>query len=331
MSPDLLIAEFQTWLQPLSSLLRLVNLLWGLGAATLLPALVFWLGGAERGFRAAWITAVSGCCNTLFKWVLAVPRPFLVSDAFTPLKLTDGYGMPSGNAQGPATLLLVLASKAPRWAWAVGVPLVVLAGVARIYYGVHSVDQVLAGWGLGLAIAWLAMAAEAPLVDRMRRLRPLHRVTAVLIATGLVFALFHGVAVWSLEAHPPPPEWKARWDQLAVELDELDESYSFVAPVEAGEIAGLALGYGVVGLIFLARGLPRLDNVAERWSAVAIGLAAYVAWSPAVRPAFRLLASVSEGIVFSLLAIPIVATLPLLLFVLVPSLARAVGARWPGG
>jgi hypothetical protein len=33
-----------------------------------------------------------------------MPRPFYVTDRFTPLKLTDGYGMPSGNAQGPRDL-----------------------------------------------------------------------------------------------------------------------------------------------------------------------------------------------------------------------------------
>jgi hypothetical protein len=33
--------------------------------------------------------------------------------------------------------------------WVVGMPLVVLAGVARIYCGVHSVAQVVVGWLLG--------------------------------------------------------------------------------------------------------------------------------------------------------------------------------------
>jgi len=47
-----------------------------------------------------------------------MPRPFYVTDRFTPLKLTDGYGMPSGNTQGPATLLLTLAKNGPRWIWA---------------------------------------------------------------------------------------------------------------------------------------------------------------------------------------------------------------------
>ncbi len=322
MAPEFLIPEFQVLLRPIELLLTLVNRIWGLGVSLLLPALVFWLGGSERGFRAAWITALSGSVNTLLKWALAMPRPFYVTDRFTPLKLTDGYGMPSGNAQGPATLLVALAKNGPRWIWAVGAPLVLLAGVARIYYGVHSVNQVLVGWGLGIAIAMVAMAAERPLVDAAKRLGPWQRIGALLLLAGIVFALWHAVATWSIHQKPPPAEWEERFAELQVELDEQDEPYSLVVPAEAGEIAGLLLGYGLVALAFLSRGMPRLERRRERWAATGIGLPTIFLWPKAASAIAAGLAAVSKGIVSSALLIPLVATLPLTLFLLVPAVAR---------
>ncbi len=328
MAPEFLIAEFQAFWRPLAPLLRGVNLVWGLGAATLVPALVFWLGGAERGFRAAWITAVSGSLNSLLKWALAMPRPFFLTDRFTPLKLTDGYGMPSGNAQGPATLLVTLARNGPRWIWAVGLPLVLLAGIARIYYGVHSVSQVLVGWGLGVALAYLAMAAERPLIHWMKRLTVWRRLGALLLATGTVFAIWFGTAHWSIHRRPPPAEWEERFSRLAVELDEQDEPYSLVQPVEAGQDAGLLLGYGLVALVFLSRGLPHMRRVRERLLAVAIGVPALLLWGRAAGSIAGSFAAVADGIVFALLLIPLTATLPPVLFLLVPlSAARLAGRR----
>ncbi len=322
MPPDFLIPEFQVLWRPLELLLKIVNTIWGLGASTLLPALVFWLGGSERGFRAAWITAVSGSVNTLLKWGLALPRPFYVTDRFTPLKLTDGYGMPSGNAQGPVTLLVALAKDGPRWIWAVGVPLVLLAGVTRIYYGVHSVNQVLVGWGLGIAIAALAIAAERPLVEAARRLGPRQRIGALLLLVGIVFTLWHAVAMWSIHQKPPPAEWEERFAELQVELDEQDEPYSLVVPAEAGDITGLLFGYGLVALAFLSRGMPRLERRRERLVSAGIGLPTYFLWSKGAGAIASGLAAVSGGIVFSLLLIPLVATLPPILFLLVPGVAR---------
>jgi membrane-associated phospholipid phosphatase len=322
MAPEFLIPEFQDLFQPLELVLKVVNTIWGLGASLLVPALVFWLGGGERGFRAAWITALSGSVNALLKWGLAMPRPFYVTDRFTPLKLTDGYGMPSGNAQGPATLLVALAKNGPHWIWAVGTPLVLLAGVARVYYGVHSVNQVLVGWGLGIAIAMFAMAAERPLVDAAKRLGPRQRIGAVLVLAGIVFALWYAVAVWSIHQKPPPAEWEKRFAELQIELDEQDEPYSLVVPAEAGEIAGFLLGFGLVALAFLSRGMPRLERRRERLVCVGIGLPIFFLWSKGAGAIAAGFAAVSEGIIFSLLLIPLVAILPLALFLLVPRLAR---------
>jgi len=82
------------------------NFLWGLDLATRLPVVIFWLGGRKIGFRAALFSAITGPITIYSKWLIAEPRPFYVSDAFTPLKVSTGFGMPSGNALGIATLMV---------------------------------------------------------------------------------------------------------------------------------------------------------------------------------------------------------------------------------
>ena len=202
-----------------------------------------------------------------------------------------------------------------------------LAGAARIYYGVHSVNQVLVGWFLGIAIAMAAMAAERPLVAVVRRLGHWQRIGGLLLAAGLVFALWHAVAVWSIEQKPPPAEWAERFAELQVELDEQDEPYSLVVPAEAGEIAGFLLGFGLVALAFLSRGWPRLERPRERLVAVAIGLPAYFLWPKAAAAIVTGIVAVSKGLLFSFLLIPLVATLPLTLFLVVPVAAKRLARQ----
>jgi membrane-associated phospholipid phosphatase len=130
------------------------NTLWGLDLATRLPAVIFWLGGRKIGFRAGLFAAITGPITIYSKWIIAEPRPFYVSDAFTPLKVSTGFGMPSGNALGIATLMVTISWYVRRmWLWILATVLILFIGLARVYYGVHSPSQVLWGWLAGIAIA----------------------------------------------------------------------------------------------------------------------------------------------------------------------------------
>ncbi len=88
----------------------------------------------------------------------------------------DSLSFPSGHAAGVAALVsaaLLLAwpflAPAARRTWAVlGVLLVLLVGLTRMWLGVHYLTDVLAGWALGLGWVLLLGALLGVLPDRRR-------------------------------------------------------------------------------------------------------------------------------------------------------------------
>jgi undecaprenyl-diphosphatase len=157
--------ERASTLNTLLEVLTAPGLTW-VRALAFLPVLV-WLG-----LRRAWWT---------FGWVLTAvllvaPLTSLLKDAFGRLRPPfdgggaryDSLSYPSGHSSGVATLVTValvlawpyLAAGAMRRLWvAVGVLLVVLVGVTRIWLGVHYLSDVLGGWALGLS--WTLLTAAA--------------------------------------------------------------------------------------------------------------------------------------------------------------------------
>ena len=79
----------------------------------------------------------------------------------------ESLSYPSGHSAGIATLVTVallvawpvLAPRARRWCLALGVTLVVLVGLTRMWLGVHYLSDVLGGWALG--VGWSLLVATA--------------------------------------------------------------------------------------------------------------------------------------------------------------------------
>ena len=79
----------------------------------------------------------------------------------------ESLSYPSGHSSGIATLVTValvlawpvLAPWARRWWVALGVAVVVLVGLSRMWLGVHYLSDVLGGWALG--VGWSLLVATA--------------------------------------------------------------------------------------------------------------------------------------------------------------------------
>jgi len=193
------------------------NTLWGLDLATILPAIIFLLGGRKIGFRAGLFAAITGPITIYSKWLIAEPRPFYVSDAFTPLKVSTGFGMPSGNALGIATLMVTIAWYARRmWLWILATILILFVGLARVYYGVHSPGQVLWGWLGGIAIALVLIKIAEPFIRWFRTHSLSFQLAFVLILASIV-TLF-GVAIdhLVLQSFVVPDTWIERYNEIAI-------------------------------------------------------------------------------------------------------------------
>jgi membrane-associated phospholipid phosphatase len=131
--------------------------------AVFLPVLV-WVLYRRAWWTAAWLVtalALIGPLNTLLKIYFGRVRPDFTEGGAR----YDSLSFPSGHSSGIATLVTValilvwpwLAGRARHMALAVGVALVLLVGLTRMWLGVHFLSDVVGGWSLG--VAWSLLTA----------------------------------------------------------------------------------------------------------------------------------------------------------------------------
>jgi undecaprenyl-diphosphatase len=123
----------------------------------LLPVLV-WLVVRRAWWTAGWVLTAAvlvGPLTTLLKDLVGRVRPPFPNGG----ERLNTLSFPSGHSAGIATLVTValvlawprLGPVARRISLAVGIALVVLVGLTRIWLGVHYLSDVVAGWAFGLA------------------------------------------------------------------------------------------------------------------------------------------------------------------------------------
>jgi membrane-associated phospholipid phosphatase len=146
--------------------------------AVFLPVLVL-LFVRRAWWTAAWVvTAVAlvGPLNTLLKEYFGRVRPDFEHGGAR----LDSLSYPSGHSSGIATLVTValvlawpmMAARARHWALAVGVALVVLVGLTRMWLGVHFLSDVVGGWAFGLGWTLLTALLFGAFAEGRASLRP---------------------------------------------------------------------------------------------------------------------------------------------------------------
>lgn len=119
----------------------------------LLP-LIYWAVDKRRGFRLALLFLLSIFVNSYLKDLFQLPRPH--GEGVRVLVKETSPGFPSGHAQGSATVWGYLISQyRQRWLTYLGVALIFLVSLSRLYLGVHYLGDVLGGLAIGLALVWL--------------------------------------------------------------------------------------------------------------------------------------------------------------------------------
>ena len=297
------------------------NFLWGLDLATRLPVVIFWLGGRKIGFRAALFAAITGPITIYSKWLIAEPRPFYVSDAFTPLKVSTGFGMPSGNALGIATLMVAIAWYARRkWLWALATIVILFFGLARVYYGVHSPSQVLLGWLAGITIALALIKIAEPFVRWFRTHSIVFQLAFVLILASLVTIIGVVIDHLVLQNFLVPTAWIERYNEIAIATDE-EDSFSLFDAYDSYVFGGYLFGFGIAGIILLRDTVPEISTRFGKILNVGLGIGLYFAYSAVYRAVAR---PVYETSLFEPYVILAFAVFPLLYFVLTPLLTSCI-------
>lgn len=168
--------------------------------------LVLWCYDRTLGFRLLLLVPVSVAVNGALKIFFHAPRPYWVSPAVKALASETTFGVPSAAAQVSLTFLGYIAAHArKRWAWALAVVLVLLVAIARMYLGVHFLEDIIGGWIVGLIILVLFLVFEDPVA---RRLAKVPGPVRILLAFGTSCIMV--AAAWAAlpgQGWQLPPGW----------------------------------------------------------------------------------------------------------------------------
>jgi membrane-associated phospholipid phosphatase len=132
--------------------------------------ILYWAVNKEEAILATYVLVAAILVNYWLKYIIAKERP--PASNYYPGADYPNYSTPSGHSQFSATLYGWFAVRIKRW-WMVliAVILTTLVGVSRIYLGVHFLEDVLLGWGIGLLTIIVFVYLEKPARNFLGRYR----------------------------------------------------------------------------------------------------------------------------------------------------------------
>ncbi len=175
----------------------------------ILIPVIYWCLDARTGFRLAMLLAISCWINQTAKLWLHTPRPFWVNQEIRALSCPAAFSMPSGHAQIAASMLgyagLYLRRNVVRAGLAAAV---LLVGFSRIFLGVHTPADVIAGWCAGIAVLIGFFAFDRQFGSKFAALPATHRagLACLLSLCMLCISLF---SAFYSAAGLIPAEWAA--------------------------------------------------------------------------------------------------------------------------
>jgi len=161
---------------------------------------LYWCVSKKNGFKAGIVLLSSMQLNFILKNIFKLERPY-VKDKRIINKDTDygyGYSFPSNHSQIAATILTLFNKYFKLGKSLVyGSILVVLIALSRVYLGVHSVLDVLAGAFLG----WLVCEILTPLINKIMEKKKyyiLYLIGVLGIISGFVLGDEDGIKILNI-------------------------------------------------------------------------------------------------------------------------------------
>jgi len=147
----------------------------------------YWAFNKRESIVATYVLLIAVLSNYWLKYIIANDRP--PASYWVPGVETPNFSTPSGHAQNSATLFGWFSVRVKRW-WmlVIGVVSTTLIGLSRVYLGVHYLDDVLLGWGIGILTVILIYYFEKPVREYLSRFRFEYLLLAVFVM-GLIMTL----------------------------------------------------------------------------------------------------------------------------------------------
>lgn len=197
---------------------------------------IYWTIDSRLGMRALLLLISIDILSSNLKVLFHQPRPYWVGNVYGLTEETS-YGIPSSHASDSIAVWGYFIYRFKKtWVTIVGVALVLLIGLSRLYLGVHFPHDVLFGWFIGALVLWIFVKYEER-VSSWSNAQGAQKQIGVAFAISVVVILI-GQVVQMLVAGTPDP---AAWSDYAI--DARAASYSFTL---AGALFGSVSGYALM-------------------------------------------------------------------------------------
>ena len=214
-------------------------------AYMILIAIIYWSIDRSLGLRLAIFLPVVASLNSILKQALVSPRPYWLDPGIEAIRVSNGFGMPSGHAQASTVWLYAAACLRKRGFWFLAIAVAFLVGMSRIYLGVHFPSQVLAGWLTGILVVILFVKLEGRILSWFLN-KTLGRQVLWIGGITLLIWVLGGIFVYLQRDWEMPLEWIRN---AADDLTGRDET--ILSSVGMGAVAGNAGGFLGVSLAAL--------------------------------------------------------------------------------
>lgn len=176
-------------------------------AFLVLALIVFWCFDKKRGYLLMAVGFTGTILNQMVKLACRIPRPWVLDPEFTIVEAAreaaTGYSFPSGHTQFAVGTFASLACTAEKkWMKGLCIAFAVLVPFSRMYLGVHTPADVLAGAAMALALVWVLRMA---VMDNGQK--AMKAVLISMIGLAVVFLMF--VEFWPFPENLDPHNYES--------------------------------------------------------------------------------------------------------------------------
>jgi len=212
-------------------------------AYMILVAIIYWSIDRKLGLRLAIFLPVVASLNSILKQAFHAPRPNWIDPEIKAIRVSNGFGMPSGHAQASTVWLYAAAIMKRGWFWALALAIVFLIGLSRVYLGVHFSSQVLIGWLIGLVVVLFFFRFEKKVLKWFLNKKINIQLFMILLISALIL-ISGSIIVCINKQWEIPIQWISN---SSVYFSEGNETILFSIGIEAvagnaGAFMGTAMG-----------------------------------------------------------------------------------------